>query len=386
MQPPSRGSDPFAGRRWLAEIALVGVVAATRLVQYLLERADHDAPIGRAGVTAAVVLSALPLLARHRFPFAALLAVGGGELALVLLNLHGVPLALLIALYTVAEARDGRESVAALGLVGAGAMTVVAVFMDTPALVVMAGVSLVMAWTLGALQRARATLAVESRRRLELLDRERQVEAELAATEERSRIARELHDVVAHGVSVMTMHAAGAGLAVGDDPDRAREAMAEVERTGRRSLSELRRLLGLLDRETAVAELAPQPGLARLDDLVEEFRRAELPVDVEIEGEPRELPSGVDLSAFRIIQEALTNVLKHAGRVPVRVKLCYRSDQLAIEVENAADGDGAAITPPGAGRGLVGMRERVALLGGRLIACPERGCFRVRCELPLTDT
>jgi signal transduction histidine kinase len=203
--------------------------------------------------------------------------------------------------------------------------------------------------------------------------------------EERSRIARELHDVVAHGVSVMTMHAAGARRSLRDDPDRADRAVAEVERTGRRSLADMRSLLGLLEREGDAAELAPQPGLERLEGLLDEFRRADLPVEVHVEGEPRELPSGVDLSAFRIVQEALTNVLKHAGHVPATVTLRYRDGSLGVEVVNATNGRVTGDTPPSTGRGLIGMRERVALLGGSFTAGPEPdGHFRVSCDLPLT--
>jgi signal transduction histidine kinase len=377
-----RGS---CGPAWLVDIGLLLVVAAARLVQYGLDDDDHHPPVGLALVVLIVVLSAVPLIFRRQFPAGALLAVGAGELALLVLDLHGVPLALLIAIYGVAESSDQRRSITRLILALILTTLAVAVFIETPSLVLMVGLSLVMAWSLGALQSARARLAVETERRVELLERERETQAHLAVTDERARIARELHDVVAHGVSVMTMHAAGARLALNDDPDRADEAMAEVERTGRRSLTELRRLLGLLDRGVESADLAPQPGLARLDDLVAEFRRAELPVDLEIDGEPRELPSGVDLSAFRIIQEALTNVLKHAGHVPVTVTLRYRNVGLGIEVVNPTNGDRPDGAGAGAGRGLVGMRERVALHRGRFVAGPEPdGRFRVDCELPLT--
>jgi signal transduction histidine kinase len=373
------------GPAWLIDIGLVLVVAAARLVQYGLDDDDHHPPVGLALVVVIVVLSAVPLVFRRQFPAGALLAVGAGELALLVLDLHGAPLALLIAIYGVAERSDQRRSIARLILALILTTLAVAVFIETPSLVLMVGLSLVMAWSLGALQSARARLAAETERRVELLERERETQAQLAVTDERARIARELHDVVAHSVSVMTMHAAGARLALNDDPDRADEAMAEVERTGRRSLTELRRLLGLLDRGAKSADLAPQPGLARLDDLVEQFRRAELPVDLDVDGEPRELPSGVDLSAFRIIQEALTNVLKHAGHVPVTVTLRYRNDGLSIAVVNAINGGPPTAVEPGTGRGLVGMRERVALLGGRFVAGPEPdGRFRVDCELPLT--
>lgn len=365
------------------DIGLAALVAAARGVQYGLDAGEHHPPIAAALVAPIVVLAALPLIFRRQFPFGVLLAVGAGELALLILDLHGVPLALLIAIYTTTESSRQRQSLIALGVVLAVTIAAVAVLM-TPARMLDAGVLLVMAWSLGALQSTRARWAAEVKGRLELLGRERETQARLAVTEERSRIARELHDVVAHGVTVMTMHAAGARLALRDDPGRADQAMAEVERTGRRSLSELRRLLGLLDRE-AEPELAPQPGLARLDQLLEEFRRAELPIEVEVAGEPRELPSGVDLSAFRIIQEALTNVVKHAGQVPVTVILRYRHDSLGVEILDRGNRCISGLADTGTGRGLIGMRERVALLGGRFAAGPEPdGRFRVQCELPLT--
>lgn len=386
MQPFRAGPEGVSrSPRWVLDIGLVLLVAAARLVQYGLDADDHDPPVAEAFVAPIVVLCALPLIVRRQFPFGVLRAVGAGELGLLVLNLHGVPIALLIALYTVAESSEQRRSLTALVFMVAATIVAVAVFIATPSLVLMVGLSLVMAWSLGALQSARRRYAAESRRRLESLERERGTRAQLAVAEERSRIARELHDVVAHGVSVMTMHAAGARLALGDDPARADQAMEEVERTGRRSLSELRRLLGLLDREAASAELAPQPGLARLDDLLDQFRRAELLIEVEVHGEPRELPPGVDLSAFRIIQEALTNVVKHAGHVPVTVTLRYRDESLGLEVLNRGNGDISAVSGNGTGRGLIGMRERVALLGGAFHAGPEPdGRFRVQCELPLT--
>jgi signal transduction histidine kinase len=369
---------------WLVDGVLVVLVVAARLIQHDLDNAGHDPPIGGALVVAIALAAASPLVLRRRFPFAVLVATGAGELALLILDVHAVPFALLIATYTVAAYRSQAESLAALVVVLVGTTVAVAA-VETPALVLESTVSLAMAWALGALQNARARHGAEVAQRLELLERERETQAQLAVAEERSRIARELHDVVAHGVSVMTMHAAGARRSLRDDPDRADRAVAEVERTGRRSLADMRSLLGLLEREGDATELAPQPGLARLDELVDEFRRTELPVEVHVEGERRELPSGVDLSAFRIVQEALTNVLKHAGRVPVTVTLRYDNARLGVEVVNPTNGRVEGETPPSTGRGLIGMRERVTLLGGNFTAGPEPdGHFRVSCDLPLT--
>ena len=367
----------------LVDAALILLVVAARLVQYGLDSEGHDPPVGTELAVAITLVAALPLLLRRRFPFEVVGAIGAGELALLFLDLHGVPFALLIAIYTVAERCSQVRSLVTLALVVAGA-TLAVVEVETAALVLEAIVSLVMAWALGALQRSRRIHAAEVERRLELLERERETQAELAASHERSRIARELHDVIAHGVSVMVMQAGGARRFLQRDPERADRAMAEVANTGRRSLAEMRRLLGLLDRDGEPAELAPQPGLDRLDELLERFRRAELPVEVTIEGDRRELPSGVDLSAFRIIQEALTNVLKHAGHVPVSVRLRYGDEDLRLEILDRGNGRRPTAESATAGRGLIGMRERAALHGGQLRAGPEAGGgFRVECDLPL---
>jgi signal transduction histidine kinase len=370
-------------RPWLVDAGLVLLVTATRVVQFRLEQEGHDPPIGAELWIPLALVTALPLVARRRFPLGVLFAVGAGELALLLLDLHGVPIALLIAVYTVAALKTQRQSLLALAFVLAATATAIAVVED-PALVLESTVSLGMAWALGALQNARRRYAVEVRRRLELLEREREAQAELAVTNERSRIARELHDVVAHGVSVMVMQAAGARESLTTDEARADAAMAEVERTGRRALAELRQLLGLLHREGEPAELAPQPGLERLEELLEGFRRAELPVELRVEGERRVLPSGVDVSAFRIIQEALTNVLKHSGRVPVTLTLRFSDDRVRLQIVNRSNGHRPQSAGSSIGHGLIGMRERVMLLGGSFTAGPEPdGRFRVECDLPI---
>jgi signal transduction histidine kinase len=204
--------------------------------------------------------------------------------------------------------------------------------------------------------------------------------------DERARIARELHDVVAHNVSVMVVQAGAARRTIERDPDRAREALTSVEATGRQALDEMRRLLGVLRTEDEATELrAPQPSVSHLDELVAHVREAGLPVDLVVEGEPRPLMSGVDMSAFRIVQEALTNSLKHAGPAHARVRLRYGEHDLCLEVVD--DGRGLAADAPasnGGGHGLVGMRERVALFGGELQAGPRTGGgYVVSARIPL---
>ena len=217
------------------------------------------------------------------------------------------------------------------------------------------------------------------------LEREQATEARAAVAEERSRIAREMHDVVAHSLSVMVVQAEAAEAMLDVDPERARRPLSAVQDTGRSALTDLRRMLGALRApEEGGPALAPQPGLAGLDALAEHVRDAGLPVDVRIEGEPRPLPAGVDLSAFRIVQEGLTNVLKHAGPARAEVRVRYDDDAIALSVID--DGRGDQRDRQNGGHGLVGMRERVAVYGGELTAgprpAPERG-FAISARLPL---
>jgi signal transduction histidine kinase len=218
-------------------------------------------------------------------------------------------------------------------------------------------------------------------RRVQLAERERDLAAREAVVEERARIARELHDVVAHGVSVMVVQAQ-AGPRLLADPEQARGVFRAIETTGREALVELRRLLGVLRGGDDHAATAPQPGLGSLGSLVEQVREAGLRVDLRIEGEPTELPPGVDLSAYRIAQEALTNTLKHAGRAEAEVIVRY--DTTVLELEILDNGVGPHERVNGSGHGLVGMRERVALYGGTLEAGSRNGHgFAVRARLPL---
>jgi signal transduction histidine kinase len=221
--------------------------------------------------------------------------------------------------------------------------------------------------------------------------RERAGEARRILVEERARIARELHDVVAHRVSLMTVQAGGAKAIVGEDPEAARQAMGAVEEAGRAALDELRHLLGILRPDTGNLDgLGPQPGLADLPRLVEQIRRAGVDVALTTGGLPASLPARLDLFAYRIVQEALTNVLKHAGS-GTRAEVRLRGDRGEIVIEVLDDGRGATVVPePDAaadgagGHGIVGMRERVLLLGGRLEAGPRaEGGFRVVAHLPV---
>jgi len=234
----------------------------------------------------------------------------------------------------------------------------------------------VIGWLLGAYLR-------ELRERARRAEREREERAAAAVVSERARIARELHDIVSHNVSVMVVQAEAAEeMLERDKPDRARAPVRKIEETGRAALTDMRRLLGVLREGDARPALNPQPGIANLELLLAKVREAGLPVELEVQGTPVPLSPGVDLSAYRIVQEALTNALKYAGRARARVLVRFMPGALELEVTD--DGAGADGVGGGGGQGLVGMRERVALFGGELEAGPRlEGGYRVYARLPL---
>jgi signal transduction histidine kinase len=236
-------------------------------------------------------------------------------------------------------------------------------------------------WIIGRLLESRTNQATRLKREAAILEQEREQRAREAIAEERARIARELHDIVAHGVSTMVLQVGGVRRRLTPDQRAELDVLMNVEETGRRSLVEMHRMLGIMRQADNGNLLSPQPGLGRLDELAESMRAAGLPVELRKEGEQVDLPSGLDLSAYRIIQEALTNALKHAGPARARVTVSYQPSALELEVTD--DGRGGA-NGNGGGHGLVGMRERVALFDGTLEtgARPEGG-YRVHAHLPL---
>jgi signal transduction histidine kinase len=218
--------------------------------------------------------------------------------------------------------------------------------------------------------------------RARLAERERDVAAREAVVEERARIARELHDAVAHSVSMIVIQAGAERRVLGDSDSSTREVLQTIEQIGRGALTEMRRLVGML-RTDAADRLTPQPTLTDLPTLMTQVREAGLPVEFRVDGEPRELPVGIELSAYRIVQEALTNALKHAGRAHASVSVRYGPDSLELEI--ADDGAGVPADVPGGGHGLAGIRERVTLYGGKFDASARLdGGFAVRVLLPLT--
>ena len=223
----------------------------------------------------------------------------------------------------------------------------------------------------------------QQRDRLARAVHERDAAVREAAEEERRRIARELHDVIAHSVGVMVVQAGAARRVVAEKPDAAGESLRAVEESGHEAMAELRRMLGVLADDGEEAPTAPQPGIATLDTLVARVREAGLPVSLSIEGEERHLPPGVDVAAYRIVQEALTNALKYAGGAPTSAVVRLSPDAVDIDV---ADEGKTAAPSDGVGRGLTGMRERVALFGGSIDAGrrPEGG-YAVHAHLPIVD-
>ncbi|RKN42946.1 sensor histidine kinase [Streptomyces hoynatensis] len=250
-----------------------------------------------------------------------------------------------------------------------------------------------LAWVLGDSLRTRRAYYAELEERAHRLGQEKETQARMAVAAERARIARELHDVVAHNVSVMVVQADGAAYMLDSAPEQTRDALETISGTGRQALTEMRRLLGVLRSEdggTTAQDYVPQPGVEQLADLVDQVRDAGLSVDFRIDGAPRPLPSGVELTAYRIVQEALTNTRKHGGPgVVATVRLEYGGKALTVLAED--DGRGAQRElyeergADGLGQGLIGMRERVGMVGGVLVAGPRPGGgFRISATLPLS--
>ncbi|REE97946.1 sensor histidine kinase [Thermomonospora umbrina] len=338
-----------------------------------------------------VVCLLLPLIWRRRWPVRVF-----GVIALVsfvqwAFGVEIVPanFGVLIAMYTVAANCPFRWGAAAgaIGVVGAGMATIrytvhgqdlLAVFISQAATV--GGI-----WILGIYISTRRAYLRSLEERAARLERERDTQVQIAMASERARIARELHDVVAHNVSVIVVQADGASFAIETDTERAKRALETISSTGRLALAEMRRLLGVLREGDDGGTYAPQPGVEQLTDLVEQIRGAGLPLDFLVDGVPAELPPGLQLTVFRIVQEALTNTLKHGGPgVSARVRLHYGDE--AIEVTITDDGRGAAAADDGLGHGLAGMRERASVYGGDVRAGPRAGGgYVVVARLPIRE-
>lgn len=301
-----------------------------------------------------------------------------------------IPLAVMVALYSVAAYGSRADGISSLVITEVFVViSFLSILMrEHDISLIQLAVNVLMflgIWVLGDRTRVRRELVDQLRSEAEQAERSRELTAELAVSDERTRIARELHDVVAHSVSVMVIQA-GAGRRVAQDqPERATEVLAAIEDVGRDALADLRRMVGVLRDQPGAEGLAPQPSLADLDELAQRLAAAGLPVRVEHVGEPRRVPSGLELTAYRIVQEGLTNVIKHAGAVcDVVVTVRHGDGALVVEVDDDGRGAAAAAHQQRTSSGLLGMRERVAVFDGRLHVGPRPGGgFRVRAVLPI---
>ena len=365
----------------MADVALTVAVGVPVIGTTLASGLEQDRVM--AGVLFGLAAT-LPLLVRRRWPFAVLAVTLAVAIVTTVDGQYVFPIT--VALYTIGTQRSWEATIAAAaappvaGLIYMSAGGSEFTYDDLIAVALTCAVSA----GIGLFVRSRRESLDVLRERAERLDRERELLAERAVAEERVRIAQELHDVVAHNVSLMVVQAQA--LAATVRGERVAETTAHIAQLGREAMAEMHRTLKLLRAgDDQTVERAPQPGLADLDDLLERSRSAGLRVELAIEGDPRPLAQTVDLSAFRILQEALTNVVKHAGRARTTVLLGYRADALELTVTDTGDGAAAPAPAPG-GHGLVGMRERAALFGGTLTAGPrgEHG-YEVHAVLPYGD-
>jgi signal transduction histidine kinase len=342
-------------------------------------------------VVAAALLVALPVALRRRFPLGALafaLSVIVGQAAADAGLSEQATFALpgLILIYSVATYGSGLHAWIGLVLAVGGLSVATSIesergYQHGPGDYAFGALSVVAVWLFGYALRGRARRIAGLEDETARLAREREERARAAVTAERARIARDLHDVVAHNVSVMVVQAAAAEEMLSLDPERARAPLLAIQETGTQALTEMRRLLGIMRAADEQRTLGREPGLASLEALAVEFRDAGLPVELTVEGDRRQLPSGVDLAAYRVVEEALTNALKHARGSQTRVAV--RHIDGAIELEVTDDGPGPA-DGDGGGHGLIGMRERAALYGGTVEAGGrDGGGFVVRARLPL---
>jgi signal transduction histidine kinase len=388
------------GARWLRRLpaspwlfdsglALAAAGVSTLMFTELMNVAPLALPRGTLALGSALaLLHTLPLAARRWFPGAVLALIVASGLAFAALGLPPeiLGVAILVAVYSVAAYGSRWVSLAGLAaaVVGSAAVQLTPAKFEMPTPV---GNTLIIgvAWLLGHFVGVRRVYVAQLERTAEL-ERARAELARRAVTEERLRLARELHDVVAHSISVIAVQSGVGAHIASTQPEEAAKALAAIEATSRAALTELRRLLGVLRQEgEPQGDLTPVPGLADLEVLLAEVAKAGLAVKVRVEGKPLQLPAGVDLSAYRIVQEALTNVVKHAGEARAQVTIRYGDQDVTVEITD----DGRGVTAPTSdgrarvGHGLIGMRERVQVFGGDLETgpCPGGG-FRVAARLP----
>jgi signal transduction histidine kinase len=342
---------------------------------------------------AAAVLACVPLAVRRVWPAAVLAMVTVGDAALVAFGFHGpAQIGVAFAIFTLARTSTSRLPLGTVAAV-AGVMLVGALVAPGGPewAAVLAGPALALVgWFAGENARARRAYAQGVAERAAERERQREERVRQAATDERLRIARELHDIVAHAMTVISVQAGAGRMVIDRQPDKTREALATIETTSRRALREMRRLVGVLRQpdEAGGMEREPAPGLAQVDELVRQTALAGVRIDVTVTGDVRPLPAGVDVSAYRIVQEALTNVVRHVGPTTAHLDIRYRPGDVEIGLVDEGPPSGEGVARPatnGSGHGLVGMRERVALYHGDLVAEPSGRGYRVRARIPVED-
>jgi signal transduction histidine kinase len=382
---------PLTRTRWFDLLIAAVAIAAMLEVVVGQDRLGSGAPTTTLWFCLpAIAVLVSPLFARRRFPFAAptlywLLAVA---LSFVDWQLTTFPISLFLAgmsaSFLLGNLRNPLGAGIGLGVVVAGPALVVSTIPDysTPQMIFIP-LQFAISWVAGFALRERSEQAEAAETRAALAEQERDAAARIAVAEERARIARELHDVVAHAVSVMVLQVGAVRHKHADSLADDGEVLQGVEQAGRTALAEMRRLLAAMRRDGDDVELGPQPGLDSLRSLLDEVGRAGLPVQLHVEGEPAALPRGIDLSVYRIVQEGLTNALKHAHARRADVTLRYQPHELQLEIRDDGMGNG---TSDGLGHGLIGIRERVKIYGGDMSAgSANGGGFVLQTRLPLAD-
>jgi signal transduction histidine kinase len=373
--------------------ALIAALAIVAMLEVVLGRGSPGAPQTTLWFCLpAIAILPAPVFARRWFPFAGpaaywLLAVGISFVEPLLIPYADAlfPIGMADA-FLLGNLRDVRR--AGLGLaivVGSAATLVYNIPGHSVDELVFVPLEFAISWVAGLAVRQRAVQAEAAESRATQAEEERDVAARIAVAEERARIARELHDIVAHAVSVMVLQVGAVRHRLPAERSEDREALTGVEQVGREALAEMRHLLDAMRDDGEDLELGPQPGLDRLDALLQDIGRAGLPVRLHVDGDPLELPRGIDISAYRIVQEGLTNALKHANASQAEVALEYATNQLRIEIRD--NGHGAVIrNGNGGGHGLIGIRERVKLYGGEMSTeSANGGGFILSARLPLTE-
>jgi signal transduction histidine kinase len=389
-----RALGRFASRYWFDGLILVGIGLGIAVVVHDIGQTNGpngtNGPEGPLWLDVVLVVAMFaPLLARRRFPFGAPATVAVVVTLSSLLDNRLVPDSFVIFLlgvaivFLMALLPDWRQALAGLAIIIG---TNIVVNHEDPrgglGNFLFGSCLFGVVWIVGFLLGRKFQEGEEAKARALRAEREREERARAAVAEERARIARELHDVVGHSVSVMTVQASGVRRLLRPEQEREREALLIVERTGREALAEMRRMVGVLRRPEEAPALAPQPSLEHVDRLVDQAREAGLPVELRIQGDAIQLPAGVDLTAYRLVQEGLTNALKHAQATRADVVVAYGDREIEVTVSDNGRGVGNG---DGGGHGLVGMRERVSVYGGELDAGPQpSGGYRLRARLPLT--